>query len=80
MDVKLSYQSQSFCGFEVDENNRNCKLQIDSLIKLALPSMEDVFNTLNLSDDDEIFREYTALIELYNALKLKTMLILFKRY
>ena len=36
--------------------------------------MGDVFKTLNLSDDNEIFRGYTAMIELYNALKFKTML------
>ena len=42
--------------------------------------MEDVYNTLNLSDDDEIFRGYTTLIELYNVLKLKTMLFSFKSY
>ena len=36
--------------------------------------MEDVFKTLNLSDDNEIFRGYTTIIELYNALKFITML------
>ena len=41
--------------------------------------MEDVFQTLNLSDDNEIFRGYTTMIELYNALIFITMLFLFKR-
>ena len=36
--------------------------------------MEDVLKTLNLSDDNEIFRGYTTMIELYNALKFITML------
>ena len=39
--------------------------------------MEDVFKTLNLSDDDEIFRGYTSMIELYNALKFKTKLFFY---
>ena len=38
--------------------------------------MEDVFKTLNLFDDNENFRGYTKMIELYNALKCITMLIL----
>ena len=36
--------------------------------------MEDVFKTLNLFDDNEIFRGYTTMVELYNALKFITML------
>ena len=36
--------------------------------------MEDVFKTLDLSDDNENFRGYTTMIELYNALKFITML------
>ena len=39
--------------------------------------MEDVFKALNLPDDNEIFRGYTTMIELYNALKLKTMLFFY---
>ena len=30
--------------------------------------MEDVFKTLDLFDDNEVFRGYTTMIELYNAL------------
>ena len=36
--------------------------------------MEDVFKMLNLSGDNEIFRRYTTIIELFNALKFITML------
>ena len=36
--------------------------------------MEDVLKTLILSDDNEIFRGYATMIELYNALKFITML------
>ena len=36
--------------------------------------MEDVLKTLNLFDDNEIFRGYTTMIELCNALKFITML------
>ena len=35
--------------------------------------MEDVLKTLNLSDDNEIFRGYATMIELYNALKFIAM-------
>ena len=41
--------------------------------------MEDVFKTLDLSDDKEIFRGYTKMIELYNALKFITMLFLIQK-
>ena len=41
--------------------------------------MEEVFKTLNLSDNIEIFR-YTTMIELHNALKFITILFLFKIY
>ena len=37
--------------------------------------MEAVFEMVNLSDDDEIFRGYTTMKELYNALKFITMLL-----
>ena len=37
--------------------------------------MEDVLKTLNLSNDNEIFRGYTTMIELCNALKFIIMLI-----
>ena len=37
--------------------------------------MEDVFKTLDLSDDNANFRGYTTMIELFNALKFVTMLI-----
>ena len=37
--------------------------------------MEDFLKTLNLSDDNAIFRGYTTMIELCNALKIITMLI-----
>ena len=36
--------------------------------------MEDVFYMLILSDDNEIFRGYTTMIELYNALKFIALL------
>ena len=41
--------------------------------------MEDVFNTLNFLDDNDIFRGYTTMIELYNALKFITMLIFIQK-
>ena len=42
--------------------------------------MEDLLRTLNLSDDDnEIFRGYTTIIELYNALKFLTMLFFIQK-
>ena len=41
--------------------------------------MEDVFKTLNLSDDNEIFRGYTIMIELYNAPKFITMLLFIQK-
>ena len=37
--------------------------------------MEDVFKALNLSDENEIFREYTTMTELYQ--KLKFIIIVF---
>ena len=37
--------------------------------------MEDISKTLDLFDDNEIFRGYTSMIERYNALKFMTMLI-----
>ena len=41
--------------------------------------MENVFKTLDLSDDNENFRGYTTMIELYNALKFITMLLFIKK-
>ena len=41
--------------------------------------MEDVFKTLNLSDDNDIFGRYAAMIELYNALKFLTMLFFIQK-
>ena len=42
--------------------------------------MEDVFQMLNLSDDDhEIFRGYKTMIELYNALKFINMLFFIQK-
>ena len=41
--------------------------------------MEDVFKTLNLSDDNEIFRGYTTIIELYNALTFITILVFIQK-
>ena len=41
--------------------------------------MEDVLKTLNLSDDNEIFRGYATMIELYNALKFIIMLFLIQK-
>ena len=41
--------------------------------------MEDVFEMLNLFDDNEIFRGYTKMIELYNALKIITLLLFIQK-
>ena len=41
--------------------------------------MEDVFKTLDLSDDNENFRGYTTMIDLYNALKFITMLLFIQK-
>ena len=41
--------------------------------------MEYVFKTLNLSDDNEIFRGYITMIELINVLKLITMLFIIQK-
>ena len=40
--------------------------------------MEDVFKTLNLYDDN-VFRGYITMIELYNALKFITMLFFIQK-
>ena len=37
--------------------------------------MEEVFKTLDLFDDNGVFRGYTTMIELYNALNFITILI-----
>ena len=37
------------------------------------------FSDFNLSDDNEIFREYTTMIELYNTLKFITMLFFIQK-
>ena len=50
-------------------------IPIVSLIKWPLSSMEDVLKMLNLFNDNEIFRGYTTMIELCNALKFIPMLI-----
>ena len=47
--------------------------------KMTLSLMEDVFKTLNLSDDNEIFRGYTTIIELYNALNFITVLFFIQK-
>ena len=41
--------------------------------------MDDVFKTLDLSDDNENFRGYTTMIELYNTLKFITMLLFIQK-
>ena len=41
--------------------------------------MEDVFYMLILSNDNEIFRGYTTMIELYNALKFITLLLFIQK-
>ena len=41
--------------------------------------MEDVFKTLSLFDDNEIFRRCNTIIELYNALKFITMLFFIQK-
>ena len=46
---------------------------------MTLSQMEDFFKTLNLSDDIEIFRGYTTIIELYNTLKFITMLFFIQK-
>ena len=73
-DVKLSYQRQSFCQFEAYENNRNTA-NTNFFNRLNDPCLQwktYVLKTLNLSDDNEIFRGYATNIELYNALKFIT--------
>ena len=55
-------------------------ISIVSLNKWPLSSMKDVLKTFNLSDDNEIFRGYTTMIELYNAFEFITMLFLSKIY
>ena len=54
-------------------------IPIVSLIKRPLSSIEDVFKTLKLSDDNGIFREYTTMVELYNELKFITMLFFIQK-
>ena len=41
--------------------------------------MEDVLKVKNLSVDNEIFRGYAIIIELYNALKFITMLFFIQK-
>ena len=41
--------------------------------------MEDVFKTLNLSDENENFRGYTTMIELHNSPKFITMVFLIQK-
>ena len=41
--------------------------------------MKDVFKSLILSDEIEIFRGYATIIELYNALKFITMLFFIQK-
>ena len=41
--------------------------------------MEDVFKTLDLSDDNENFRVNTTMIKLYHALKFITMLLFIQK-
>ena len=41
--------------------------------------MEDIFKTLDLFDDNEVFRGYTTMIELYNALIFITILIFIQK-
>ena len=36
--------------------------------------MEDVFKTMNLSHDSDIFRGYSEMIDLYNAIKVIAMI------
>ena len=50
------------------------QMPIISLNKQTPSSMGDVFKTLQLSDDNEIFRGYIDMIEMYNALKFQTLL------
>ena len=44
-------------------------IPIVSLNKWPLSSMKDVFKTLDLPDDNDIFRRCTKMIELYYELK-----------
>ena len=46
------------------------------LLKGPLSSMEDVFKTLNLPDDNGIFRIYTDITKLYNRLKFISLLFI----
>ena len=41
--------------------------------------MEYIFKTLILSDDNEIFRGYTIMLELYNALNFKSVLFFIQK-
>ena len=41
--------------------------------------MKAVFKTLDLSDENEIFRVYTTMVELYNALKFIPMLYIIQK-
>ena len=41
--------------------------------------MEDVFKTLDLADDNENFRGYITMKELYNALKFITLLLFIQK-
>ena len=48
---------------------------------MTLGLKEDDLKALYFFDDNEIFREYTTIIELHNALKFKTICcFVFKRY
>ena len=41
--------------------------------------MEDICKTLDLFDNNENFRGYTTMIELYNALEFITMMLFIKK-
>ena len=52
---------------------------IVSLFKRPLSSMKDVLKTLNLFDDNEIFRGYATMVDLYNSLKCIIMLFFIQK-
>ena len=44
-----------------------------------MSSLKDVFKSFNLSDDNEIFRGYSTMTELYNSLKFIIMLFFIQK-
>ena len=73
-ETKLSYHRQPFDQFGADDKNiKHSLYQLFHIINDP-SSMEELFNTFNLSDDDETFRGYTEMIELFTARTFITLL------